>query len=331
MQKVNMTQIAKSCGVSLKTVSRVLNHPEQVSEDTRDKVRKAMEEYGFQINLLAKGLRQNHTNIIIVFLDKHNGEYLNSWRNMMLRYLFRHASDQGLKIMVSPSDSGSFMEDETDGFYLLSSGIADGAILFEYADQDKRIEYFTKTNTPFVILGQPREKHVPAVSLDNYDIGYKGGTYLKEKGYQKICFLTNEQRFYSSQMRVKGLLDAAPDAKVIYGVKNPEDAYQQTLDLIKNNYADCIFTNGDNRFLGIYKAVLEMGKKIPEDIAVLSTDNLPINKDAFPSLSSLGQDFDAIAQNCISLLQRLRRKEPMTEAIQIFEPSAILERESTKR
>ena len=127
IQKANMMQIAEHCGVSLKTVSRVLNHPEQVSPKTREAVRRSMEQCGFQVNLLAKGLKQNRTNIIIVFLDKHNGDYMNLWRSRMLKYLFRYSSGIGLKIIVSPSDSHGFLEDETDGFYLLSSGIADGA------------------------------------------------------------------------------------------------------------------------------------------------------------------------------------------------------------
>ena len=66
---------------------------------------------------------------------------MNLWRSEMLKYLFRYSSGIGLKIIVSPSDSHGFLEDETDGFYLLSSGIADGAILLEHMAKDQRIEY----------------------------------------------------------------------------------------------------------------------------------------------------------------------------------------------
>ena len=202
IQKANMMQIAEHCGVSLKTVSRVLNHPEQVSPKTREAVRRSMEQCGFQVNLLAKGLKQNRTNIIIVFLDKHNGDYMNLWRSRMLKYLFRYSSEIGLKIIVSPSDSHGFLEDETDGFYLLSSGIADGAILLEYMAEDQRVGYLKRTGTPYVVLGQPEEQDIPAVSLDNFDVGLKGGRYLKEKGFKKICYLTNDVGFYSTKLRV---------------------------------------------------------------------------------------------------------------------------------
>ena len=270
IQKANMMQIAEHCGVSLKTVSRVLNHPEQVSPKTRDAVRKSMEQCGFQVNLLAKGLKQNRTNIIIVFLDKHNGDYMNLWRSEMLKYLFRYSSGIGLKIIVSPSDSHGFLEDETDGFYLLSSGIADGAILLEHMAKDQRIEYLKRTGTPYVVLGQPEEQDIPAVSLDNFDVGLKGGGYLKEKGFKKICYLTNDANFYSTKLRVGGFLKAVPEGRVVYGVKDAKTAYERTRELLQEGAADSIFTNGDNRFLGIYRAAAECGYRIPQDLGVLS-------------------------------------------------------------
>lgn len=330
-----MTQIARACNVSVKTVSRVLNHPEQVSPKTKEAVKNAMEQCGFQINLLAKGLKQNKTNIIVIFLDKHNGDYMNAWRNQMLRCLFRYSSMSALKVVVSPSDSQGFLEDETDGFYLISSGIADGAILFEYMEEDRRVSYLKKTGTPFVVLGQPKDKDIPAVSLDNYDAGFQGGKYLKQKGYQNICYFTNDREFYSTQLRVDGFLKANPEGTVIYGIKNAKDAYQALTKLLNQGtdsvLPDCVFTNGDDRFLGIYRAVAEAGLGVPEDVAVLSADNLPINEEAYPSVSSLCQDLDQIAKECIGLMKALLNQQPYERGSQIFLPSAVVERQSTNK
>lgn len=291
-----------------------------------------MEQCGFQVNLLAKGLKQNRTNIIIVFLDKHNGDYMNLWRSRMLKYLFRYSSEIGLKIIVSPSDSHGFLEDETDGFYLLSSGIADGAILLEYMAEDQRVGYLKRTGTPYVVLGQPEEQDIPAVSLDNFDVGLKGGRYLKEKGFKKICYLTNDVGFYSTKLRVGGFLEAVPEGRVIYGVRDAKTAYERSRELLQAGEADCIFTNGDDRFLGIYRAAAECGYRIPQDLGVLSADDLAVNEEAYPSLSSLGQDFEGLAENCITVLQSLLQKRQSHESVahnQIFLPSTIIEREST--
>lgn len=332
IQKANMIQIAEDCGVSLKTVSRVINHPEQVSPKTKEIVRRSMEKCGFQVNLLAKGLKQNRTNIIIIFLDKHNGEYMNQWRNNMLQHLLRYSVKSGLKVIVSPSDSKGFKGDETDGFYLLSSGIADGAILFEYVEEDQRLEYLEKTKIPYVLLAQPKEKQIPAVSLDNYDVGARGGQYLREKGYKKICYLTNDQQYYSTQLRVGGFLESVPDGRVIYGIKDAKDAYETARNLIAEDAADCFFVNGGTRFLGIYRAVQESGKRIPKDIGVFSTNHLPINEEVYPTLSSLNQDFDQLAEKCMNMLSfQLDQKQHggEWERKQIFLPSTVAEREST--
>lgn len=331
MEKANMVQIAEKCGVSLKTVSRVINHPEQVSPKTMKLVREAMEQCGFQVNLLAKGLKQSRTNIIIIFLDKHNGDYMNPWRSNMLKHLFWYASSIGLKVIVSPSDSQGYKVDETDGFYLLSSGIADGAILFEYVEHDQRLEYLERTNTPYVLLGQPKEDAIPAVSLDNYSLGFQGGEYLKKKGYRKICYLTNEKWYYSTKLRVKGFLEAVPDGTVIYGVSSTKIACEKTRELLEADETDCIFVNG-NSFLGVYKAAAECQKRIPEDVAVFATNSLPINEEVYPPLSSLSQDFDKLAEQCISLLQDLLRDKQRGAAWdrkQIFLPSVVVERKST--
>ena len=332
MEKANMVKIAEQCGVSLKTVSRVINHPDQVSPKTKKLVRDAMEQCGFQINLLTKGLKQNRTNIIIIFLDKHNGDYMNPWRSNMLKHLFRYASGIGLKVIVSPSDSKGFKGDETDGFYLLSSGIADGAILFEYVESDQRIKYLETTNTPYVLLGQPKEKEIPAVSLDNYDVGVKGGRYLKEKGYKKIYYFTNGKGYYSTDLRVKGFLSEVPEGNVVYGVSDTRCAYEKAKELLEADRADCIFTNGGDRFLGIYRAAMECRKRIPEDVAVFATNSLPINDEVYPTLSSLKQDFDSLAEQCISLLQDLLQDKQQGkdwDRKQIFLQSEVMEREST--
>lgn len=250
----------------------------------------------------------------------------------MLKYLFRYSSGIGLKIIVSPSDSHGFLEDETDGFYLLSSGIADGAILLEYMAEDQRVGYLKRTGTPYVVLGQPEEQDIPAVSLDNFDVGLKGGRYLKEKGFKKICYLTNDVGFYSTKLRVGGFLEAVPEGRVIYGVRDAKTAYERTRELLQAGEADCIFTNGDDRFLGIYRAAAECGYRIPQDLGVLSADDLAVNEEAYPSLSSLGQDFEGLAENCITVLQSLLQKRQSHESVahnQIFLPSTIIEREST--
>lgn len=333
MNKVTITDIAQYCGVSIKTVSRVVNESEQVREETREKVREAMKALGYQPNLLARGLKQNRTNIIIIFVDRHNEEHMSMWHNMMLKYLFRFAREKGLKVVTSPSSGEKYIEDETDGFYLLSSGIADGAILLETVHGDKRVEYLKETHTPYVVFGQPDASCVHSVSLDNYDVGYKGGAYLLEKGYRNICLLMGEEKFLSTQLRVQGFSEALkgkPAAySILYNADTKERAYEAAREALDTQTPDAFFVSGDERALGVYRQIHQRGLRIPQDVAVLGIDNISLCEYMYPQLSSMRQDFRRLAWECIRMIEDMLSGKEIDEEEQVLIPSEVVEREST--
>lgn len=337
MTKITITDIAKQCGVSIKTVSRVLNDSENVSEATRNKVLAAIKESGYQVNLFARGLKGTKTNIIIVFIDRHQEEHLSLWHNLILKHLFYYAKLHNLKIIFSPSNSDKYLEDETDGFYLLSSGVADGAILLETVDQDKRVEYLKKNDIPYVILGEPNDKTIFSVSLDNYDVGHKGGLYLYNRGYRNIHFFVGEGKFLSNTLRIQGFEDALESKNLNYkiytSIDTVEKAYEKAKKVIEDEKVDVFFVSGDERAVGVYRAIYEMGYQIPKDIAVLGIDNLPLGQFMYPPMSTVHQDFEALARELLVKLVRLmdekneeeKRFTDYTKRI----PAVILEREST--
>jgi len=334
MNKITITDIAKKCGVSIKTVSRVVNNSPNVSDITREKVLAAMKEDSYQVNLFARGLKGSKTNIILVLVDRHREEHLSIWHNIMLKYMFQYAKEKSLKIVISPSNSEKYLEDETDGFYLISSGIADGVILLENVHNDARVEYLNKENIPYVVFGEPEDNNIYSVSLDNYDVGFKGGRYLVEKNYKDIAFLIGELKFLSTQLRMKGFEDAVKGHNVKYhiyhGVDTIEKAYQQALLIIESSSVDTFFVSGDERAIGVYKAINEKKRRIPEDIAVLGIDNIPLGQYLYPSISTVEQDFKKLAYECINKLFLLLNFQD-TEIIPVktLITANIIEREST--
>lgn len=111
MRNVKMADIAEACGVSIKSVSRVLNNNPNVSDEMRERVMSTIKEQGYQVNMLARGLKGNRTNIIVVFAERHHEEHLSIWHDMMLKHLFTYAKKRSMKIVLSPSNSGRFEED----------------------------------------------------------------------------------------------------------------------------------------------------------------------------------------------------------------------------
>jgi len=333
MNKITITDIARKCGVSIKTVSRVVNNSSEVSDATRQKVLAVMKEEGYQVNLLARGLKGSRTNIIVVFIDRHQEEHLSMWHNIILKYLFQYAKENSLKIVVSPSNSEKYLQDETDGFYLLSSKIADGAILLENVNDDKRVEYLEKANIPYVVLGEPEDTSIPAASLDNYDVGFKGGCYLVEKKYNNIAFLIGEKKFLSTQLRIKGFEDAIQGYDVTYhiatGVDTIEKAYNEALAILDKIPVRAFFVSGDERAIGVYRAINEKNRKIPEDIAVLGIDNIPIGNYLYPPISTVKQDFKQLAYECINKIVLFLNDQAEEARKKVLIPASIIEREST--
>lgn len=334
MGNVTIVDIANSCGVSIKSVSRVLNNSPNVSEEMREKVMNAVKEQGYQVNMLARGLKRSRTNIIVVFAERHHEEHLSIWHNIMLKHLFSYAKKRSMKIVLSPSSSGRFEEDETDGFYLIASGIADGAILLENVLKDARIDYFEKNDVPYVVFGEPEDPGIPYVSLDNFSVGYTGGKYLMDKGFRKIAFFVGEDKFLSSQHRIEGFKKAMSeygnrDYRVFAGIDTLEKAYKKAVEVLDRGETQAFFVSGDERALGVYRGIYEKGLAIPKDIAVLGIDNITLGEYYYPPISTVDQDFEVMARYCIDyVIQRIEKPDSIATKEFKF-PCKVVERAST--
>ena len=334
MKKATIIDVAKACGVSPKTVSRVINQSPAVTPATRDKVYAAMQETGFQVNLLAKGLKGSRTNIIVVFADRQKEEHLAAWHNVMLKHLFTYGRQRKLKIIFSPSSAERFATDETDGFYLITSGLADGAILLENVNRDSRIAYFEQHQVPYVVFGEADTDDIPSVSMDNFDAGYSGARYLCEKGYDTIAFLIGEKRFRSTQLRIAGFEQAMKNKSSRYHIYSEintiEKAYLKAVEVLNEDPVRAFFVSGDERAQGVYRAIYEKGLRIPEDVAVLGLDNIPAGRFYFPPISTVGQNFEEMAKRCIDYLDLLVENGwENTEHKKYSYPSELIVRSST--
>jgi LacI family transcriptional regulator len=331
-----MKDIAKLSGVSLKTVSRVLNDSPEVKEETRNKVLEIVKKHGFQRNIIAKSLKEKKSKTIIVFIDRHSGEYWGIWHTMILTELMKTTKSSGYKIIISPSNSNEYMEDDTDGFGFLTSGLADGAILMDNTLNDQRIEYLVQYNIPHVVLGNcSNYANSHWVDLNNFNAGYMGGNYLIKKGYKSLAFFLGDERFIVSQERASGFCKAMEEAnntsyEIVNGISTTEKAYNKVLDHIKEEKKfDAYFVSGDERALGVYRAVQEKGLKIPTDVAILGIDDIPHSKYLYPSLSTINQPVQEFAHKIIEMLIGLidGREDELETGILL--PYSILEREST--
>lgn len=332
MKQMTMKDIANICGVSIKTVSRALNNSKNIKLETKERIMQVIQEQGYHVNILARGLKSKKTNTVIVFIDRHQEKYWGIWHTQMLQFLFKEAKLKGYRIVVSPSSAKGHLDDETDGFHLLSNKMADGAIILDNAEDDVRLKYLNKNEIPYVLVGQTDEKSVSWVDLDNYNTGAYGCEYLIGKGYKKIALLLGQEQFHVNKLRAEGFSKVAKEHGIEYTIESNIDsmqaAYSKTLILQKNKPYDALFVSGAERGIGAYRALMELGLKIPTDVAVLGIDNIELCNYLYPSMTTMDQSCDKFAKAIIEMLYNSINGDRANN-YSLLVKNRIIEREST--
>lgn len=332
MKELMMADIADLANVSIKTVSRVINNSPQVKDSTRKKVMEIIAHEGYMVNIAAQGLRGRKTKTIIIFIDEHNGNYWNIWHNTIINIIINESKKNRYKIVISPSSAHGVVGDETDGFYLLKSRMADGAIIFDNKENDIRIKYLNENNIPYVLVGKGDEQYKSYyVDVDNYNVGFLGGKYLIDKKFKAIVQFVGSKEFIVNKERVRGFKDSITSqhitAEVYFDIDSMEKSYHKAGELLDIKRVDAFFISGDERALGVYRAIFERNLKIPDDVAVLGVDNIELSKFLYPSLTTIDQSIDKLGQETLNMLVDQLTKQKIKTRKVIIEPR-IIERDS---
>ena len=273
----------------------------------------------------------------MVFVEKNAANYIGNFHNVFIRFLDSEANRLGYKLIVSKSSASKVEENKHDGFYLLKNGFADGAIIFDTREIDRRIDYLIGSDIPFVIVGRDNVyESTSFVNLDNIKAGYLGAEHLIEKGNKSIRFFLGDKNFTVNQDRAKGFIQACNNyhikselIHIDYGIMNPKAAYEKMKNILEEEAPDALFVSGDQRAIGAYHAIQEKGLKIPQDIAVLGIDNIPLSEYYYPALTTISQSVRKMAEGAINVLnQHLKDPESYTPQRIIFQPKLII-RDST--
>lgn len=332
MNRFTIKDVAAKSGTSIRTVSRVLNNDPHVKKETREHVQAVIDELGFKVNIAARSLRDRKSNQIVVFADRRTNAYLGGFHNEVVLALHREAKALGYRMVVSASSPEQFEQDENDGFYLVQHGLCDAAILFDPHAGDRRVHYLREHRVPFVLLGQDKSSYDTSyVGLDNRAAGYMGARYLHEKGHNSFVLMLGGEASGVNQDRAEGFRayqqEKGLDGQVAFGLTTIESAYRQTLQLLENKGLTAIFVSGDERAVGVYRAIQERGLQVGRDIGVLGVDDLEMGRFLLPALTSLAQPKQEMTRLALQMLMEQMNQEERVAKRILFVPT-IVERES---
>ena len=331
MKRLTIKDIAAKSGVSISTVSRVLNHKEEgMSQKTREKVLQVIEELNYQPNLFARGLITKQSKLL--------GLVVPNIQNPFFPELCRGAEDEANRhqysLIICNSDDNADKEEnylrllyekQVDGILLSSGGHL--SALTEKQLEDRK--------TPFVLMdrGGVSAKY-NSIFVDNEKGGYLAGRHLIDLGHRKVACITGSKDLRNSNERLAGFRRAfkevgivLADDHVINGDFHIELAYQQSKAFLAQSDISAIFACNDLMACGVYQAASELGLKIPEDLSIVGFDDIPLVSALIPKLTTIRQDIYNMGRKAAKML--IEHIEKGTTDMVIFEPSLII-RASTK-
>ena len=314
--------IADLAGVSQATVSRALRNSPLVREDTRNRIQQIARELNYFVNRNAAGLRTHQSNTIALLLfDETDGtdKRMNLFFMSFLDNITRAAARHGYDVLLS-------LQQLTDDWHIeyQASHRADGLILLGYGDYLEYREKLTalaNANTRFMIWG-PIVKDQPGHSFgcNNEHGGFRAIQHLLRLGRRDIAFIGNTSRGspehasrHAGYVRALAEADIEPNDNLCYVADNSETmGYQAATRLLGSNVPfDAIFAVTDLIAIGAMRAIKDAGLRIPEDIAVVGFDDMPLAAHVSPALTTVQQNAQMGGEGLVEGIVGLIKGQPV--------------------
>jgi DNA-binding LacI/PurR family transcriptional regulator len=330
---VTIKDVARRAGVSIATVSYVLNRSASVSEATRARVLEAVAELGYRPSAIARGLRAQESRVIGYSWLRVPAD---RWHPILDRFLYsmtEAAEAQGYQILTFTRAQGDkpwlpYQE-------LLLTGRVDGFILSETNRDDERISYLLERGFPFVAFGRANEEwDFPYLDVDN-EAGLRLAVdHLVALGHRRIGLIAWPEPSLVGHYRYRGYVLALESAGIsldpawIVRTEHTEAAGRQAmrtlLDLPPRHRPTAVVAVSDLMAIGAINATYEAGLHPGRDVAVVGFDDIPTAQYLRPSLTTLRQPIDEVGERVVNMLLQLIRGEELAQRRVLLAPTLIV-------
>ncbi len=323
---VTIKDVAKAANVAPSTVSRVIADSPRISEETKRKVRKVMEELGYHPNMIARSLANQSSKAIgIIFPNSGNTAFQNPFFSEVLRGISEGVSE---KHYILQFTTGRTEEEILQDVKKMVFGrLVDGMILLYSKLGDSVMKFLKEQNFPFVLVGKPFEDSevITHVDNDNISAAKEGTEYLIRLGHRKIGFIGGDIGFMVTRNRLEGYRRALAEAGIPVNEKyliHEEFLLEGGKEAVKelmllDDPPTALLVIDDIMALSVLKTLSELGKKVPEDISVVSFNNVLFAELAQPPLTSVDINIFTLGIEAVKhLIQKIENpKEPVKRII----------------
>ncbi|OCL25739.1 LacI family transcriptional regulator [Orenia metallireducens] len=324
MSKVTIYDVAKVAGVGVGTVSRVLNASDNVSDKTRQKVLKVMEELNYRPNAMARGLALQKTNSIGIMVPNFVGHFFVEVLQGVQKALDFHNMDLVL-FKVDKKYKEKYIESVIDAQRV------DGVLGITLDMTEEEVAKFQDAKLPLVLVDDFREE-VSSIAVDDIAGSKKAIEYLLDLGHRKIAFLDGPLGSIHGFKRLKGVELAFKEAGLKFdhnllktGDFNMESGYnlmKEILELNSDEIPTAIFAASDNQAIGALKAIEDAGLKVPEDFALIGYDDIELAK--YLNLTTISQPMTKMGKMGIDILIGEISSDKKELTHRVIEPELVI-------
>lgn len=288
--RTTITDVARQAGVSISTVSRVINQSAPVTSELESRVKAVIEELGYYPQTAARVLAGQRTNTIGLLLSEIGPDFY----PFVIRGVESAAREKQFKLLINVADAGT----DNGVPFTLGEHNTDGVLVFPASLPDEEIKRLHKNDFPVVLVqrSSPEGLQIPCVSIENRHSARKLVDHLIEvHNCQRIAFLAGPENHEDSNQREIGYresLDAhnipfSPDllAKGDFKKKISQDIISDWL--LSGVEFDAVFACDDRSAVGVISALTRAGLRVPEDVAVVGFDDAEISRYLSPPLTTV--------------------------------------------
>jgi LacI family transcriptional regulator len=330
--RITIKDVAKAANVSVATVSYVINGiNHMVSEETRDRIMKLIEEMGYVPNMAARALVKNESSLLGFFIPaskdlKHLVLRENPFYLEFIGGIESKALEYGYNTMLVG------IENEKDCRDMVNSRNFAGIITFDFIDEGA-FKVLEESTVPVVIIDDEADEsnNISYLNVDNERGGYLAAEHLIKKGHKNIGYFTFGLEAYVARKRLAGFRKALNDYNIPFSEDNI--LYLEPMDMVIENIVKrkltSIFCTGDVMAMNMMRALYKKEIKVPEDISIIGFDDIAFCQFLIPSLTTIKQDiFNKGAKAVEIILHNIKNpKDKIKEHIMQVE---LIERETVK-
>ncbi len=308
MQELTLEDIAKQAGVSRSTVSRVINGHPNVSPEVRKRVLKVIQTTGFHPNAAARSLASQRTNMIGLVLPRSVSSFFTDpYFPILAQGIAFGCNNHNLTFSLFLV--GNKEDEEKITPRISRRGLLDGLLIQVGSPGDELIERLSKASIPSVILGRPSPAEgISYIDVDNVQAAFMATRHLINTGYQRIATITGSRDSTASLDRLEGYTRAlhqanrGVDPALVGDGDFTEVSGYTAMKALLPAEPDAVFSASDIMAVGAIRAIQEAGLRIPQDIAIVGFDDVPLGARSTLQLTTIRQPILKFGIKAVELL-----------------------------